>query len=1571
MAATLTVTGTGFTANTIVAVNGISLPTTYISASQVTAAIAAGQFATVATLNITVSDSGSTASNSTVTLAVENPLPTIAGINPSTAVVGSAATNVNVAGTGFMSGTVVRVNGTARSTTFTSAILATVSLTMEDLATVGSLAVTAFNPTPGGGTSSAATFSVVNPAPGAITISPSTVTSGGTDKLTITVTGSGFVASSVIQLDGVARATTFVSSTQLTTSLSLADQASGHVFQASVVTPAPGGGASSAATLTITNAAPALTSISPGAIYLTAASTVINLRGTGFQPNSTVLWNGAPYATTFISSTQLSIQVLKADVPSTENSSTIQVSNPAPAGGTSGTLRLPIYAAKPTIASIQETVIGTSCQQIRLIITGQNFPTSGVVLTLGDKKLTGINGSTTSIIATLPANLGVISNPQLIIGSTYFLGLASDPFTLSPKSSVCFSPSSIASYPGTTLGIDAVTTTLGQGVVTVAGLTLPAGFTTTSALPYTLPSRIFVATDASVAAGTYSIGLTATGAATANATLPVTVISGTPSFYFASPLTNTLAVPTGGSTGFTLTSLANSVSGGTVDFKITLSANGLPQGVTASFEPAIILPGDSVVVTLTAAANAPIRQNVPISIVGTVDGSSVSASVALVLNVAPTPGNIPNNRTAFTSTQATPSSVVYDHVHNLVYAANQVWNRIDVISNVSHAIVRSIPVSSPTLIDLSQDSGTLWIAGLSEQIFAMDTTAFTMKQYALPAITALGSVQSSTWTVSEIYALADGKLLLVAMGSSGNALGDYVWSPGSATTTSVNMGGSGLLRSPDGTKVFGLVTAFTNGCVLNVYSTTTNSATTYTVDPGFTGSSYCGTLYASNADGSMIVASVNGSSVRGVQLLSGTGQALRAFTPALSSGILSTIESVSFFPRTFLFSQDGRTLYQTGSKAGAQLVATYDAAIGNLSGLAPAISSPTPPLSSGYGGNTVLVDADSSGMLIGIQSDGVAFEDSTYFQDYGTTSSLAGGAQSFFSPLAGPLSGGTTFSAYGYVALQPDVWFGNVRGTTALSSNNLTLTSPAGEAAGPVNLKMIFPDGVLGYAAQGFSYGPYAQTMVYNGSAPAGGAASALTGFGLPADSAGGSISVDGNDATITSTVGQYPAWTGEAVPSTYVKFTLPAGKPGYADLQLQTPNGTIKLPKAVFYASNVTDYGFTGTASSVIYDKFRKRAYVILKNSVLVFATDSGSLQSPITAPTVNNVLDLRDGALSTDGIYLTVGNPSDGSVAVLNLDTPASSYAIAVPSVSRTSNNCTAGPGVIAALPNNRALVLPSLSNLQQCGTFTAAAIVDLQAHTQTAYTVGYGCYPYFWNVQAQSNADGSLAVVNVGNGEACLYSASTGFTGAGGISGYSNSISADGNLISADTRFTDVTGRPLGRLAQPPALYGTALTQSSSRTQQLQGVHLNASGGLYYVPHAGYFEIIDTATATLRMRFSLTQTVQNVVEPMAIDEGGRKIFLLTDAGLTVVDLGQAPLSVGHLGTVQPVSGGTIQLRGSGFDTTTTVTVDSIPASAKLMDENTLTVSLPALNSGAHDLILSRDDGSTLTVKGLITIP
>jgi hypothetical protein len=195
-----------------------------------------------------------------------------------------------------------------------------------------------------------------------------------------------------------------------------------------------------------------------------------------------------------------------------------------------------------------------------------------------------------------------------------------------------------------------------------------------------------------------------------------------------------------------------------------------------------------------------------------------------------------------------------------------------------------------------------------------------------------------------------------------------------------------------------------------------------------------------------------------------------------------------------------------------------------------------------------------------------------------------------------------------------------------------------------------------------------------------------------------------------------------------------------------------------------------------------------------------------------------------------------------------------------------------------------------------------------------------------------------------------------------------------MSGDLSFTDSAGRLLGTVAQPPALYLGPLTgpyPAAGAYNSLRGARFNAAGSLYFVPHAGYFEVIDALSASLKMRFSLTQTVQDIPRPIAIDEGGRMIFLVTNEGLTVVDMGQAPLSIGHLGTAPPTSGGTIQIRGSGFDTNTTAMVDGTPVTASFVDENTIDVSLPALASGAHDLTFKRNDGSSVTAQTLILIP
>lgn len=85
-----------------------------------------------------------------------------------------------------------------------------------------------------------------NPTPVVGGISPAFANAGGA-AFTLTVTGSGFVASSTVDWGTSALTTTYVSATQLTAQVPATDLATGGVAVAvTVVTPAPGGGTSNA-----------------------------------------------------------------------------------------------------------------------------------------------------------------------------------------------------------------------------------------------------------------------------------------------------------------------------------------------------------------------------------------------------------------------------------------------------------------------------------------------------------------------------------------------------------------------------------------------------------------------------------------------------------------------------------------------------------------------------------------------------------------------------------------------------------------------------------------------------------------------------------------------------------------------------------------------------------------------------------------------------------------------------------------------------------------------------------------------------------------------------------------------------------------------------------------------------------------------------------------------------------------------------------------------------------------------------------------------------------------------------
>ena len=106
------------------------------------------------------SGNGPASFTTTVGPSVNNPVPAITSLSPTSATAGGAAFTLTVNGTGFVGGSVVDWNGSARATTYVSATQLTAALSAGDITTASSVSVTAVNPGPGGGPSAAFPFAI-------------------------------------------------------------------------------------------------------------------------------------------------------------------------------------------------------------------------------------------------------------------------------------------------------------------------------------------------------------------------------------------------------------------------------------------------------------------------------------------------------------------------------------------------------------------------------------------------------------------------------------------------------------------------------------------------------------------------------------------------------------------------------------------------------------------------------------------------------------------------------------------------------------------------------------------------------------------------------------------------------------------------------------------------------------------------------------------------------------------------------------------------------------------------------------------------------------------------------------------------------------------------------------------------------------------------------------------------------------------------------------------------------------------------------------------------------------------
>ena len=357
---TLTVNGSNFVSGSVVRWNGANRTTTFVSATQLTAAITAADIAAAGSASVTVQNnppSGAVSNALTFTITGGS-TPALTTLSPSSAAAGGSAFTLTVNGSNFVSGSVVRWNGANRTTTFVSATQLTAAITAADIAAAGSASVTVQNNPPSGAVSNALTFTITGGStPALTTLSPSSAAAGGS-AFTLTVNGSNFVSGSVVRWNGANRTTTFVSATQLTAAITAADIAAAGSASVTVQNNPPGGAVSNALTFTTTGGStPALTTLSPSSAAAGGSAFTLTVNGSNFVSGSVVRWNGANRTTTFVSATQLTAAITAADIAAA-GSASVTVQNNPPGGAVSNALTFTIIGSPGAITREVWTGIG-------------------------------------------------------------------------------------------------------------------------------------------------------------------------------------------------------------------------------------------------------------------------------------------------------------------------------------------------------------------------------------------------------------------------------------------------------------------------------------------------------------------------------------------------------------------------------------------------------------------------------------------------------------------------------------------------------------------------------------------------------------------------------------------------------------------------------------------------------------------------------------------------------------------------------------------------------------------------------------------------------------------------------------------------------------------------------------------------------------------------------------------------------------------------------------------------------------------------------------------------------------
>ena len=155
-----------------------------------------------------------------------------------------------------------------------------------------------------------------------------------TDSFSITISGVNFVSDHVVLWNGIALSTTLVNTSTLTAVVSPSLVTAAGRYDISVGLAGLAGLTTAASPFTVNNPQPSIVSLTPNTATMGQAGQPVTVNGIDFISGATVMWNGEPYTTTFISPTQLDINITAAELASARPVP-LAVINPEPSLGPS------------------------------------------------------------------------------------------------------------------------------------------------------------------------------------------------------------------------------------------------------------------------------------------------------------------------------------------------------------------------------------------------------------------------------------------------------------------------------------------------------------------------------------------------------------------------------------------------------------------------------------------------------------------------------------------------------------------------------------------------------------------------------------------------------------------------------------------------------------------------------------------------------------------------------------------------------------------------------------------------------------------------------------------------------------------------------------------------------------------------------------------------------------------------------------------------------------------------------------------------------------------------------------